>query len=74
MRVLRAAKKVFNLNIRRPRSFRTIAIQVFPHLVNTALQPPTLQTVEQLAESIAIFDSVSLAVQIAVVVIGKKIF
>jgi len=74
MRVLRAAKKVLALNIRKPRSSRSIVIQVFPHVINALHDPPTLHTAEQMLESVAIFDSVSLAVQIGIVLIGKKIF
>ena len=74
MRVIRAARKVLALNIRKPRSPRSLVIQVFPHVINALHDPPTLHTAEQMIESVAIFDSVSLTVQIGIVLFGKKIF
>ena len=74
MRIFSAIRKVVNLNIKRPKSIRTVAIQVCPHVVNTLLQPPTLQTVTQLIETMAVFDTVSIGVQVLIVVTNKKIF
>jgi len=70
MKLIRVAKKVINLNIKKPKSFRLVAIQVCPHVVNTLLQPPTLQTAEQIIETMAIFDTVSIFAQISVVMYG----
>ena len=74
MKLIRVTRRVINLNIKRPRSLRTIAIQVCPHIVNTLLQPPTLQSVEQLCETVAVFDTVSIGVQVLIVMMNKKIF
>jgi len=74
MKIFRVTKRVLNLNIKRPRSFRTIAIQVCPIVVDTLLQPPTLQTVTQLIETMAIVDTVSIGVQVLIVMMNKKIF
>ena len=74
MRLFRVTQKVLNLNIKRPKSIRTVAIQVCPHVVNSLLQPPTLQTATQIIETMAVVDTVSIGVQVLIVMLNKKIF
>jgi len=69
----RATRKVLRLNMRRPRSHRTIAIQVLPHVVNAVLQPPSIDTLEQLATTMAVFDTVSITAQVGIVLYGLYI-
>jgi len=74
MKVIRAARRVLSLNIRKPKSVRIVVIQVFPHVINSLIDPPTIQTAEELIRNIAVYDSMSILVQIAFVTINKKIF
>jgi hypothetical protein len=66
----RATRKVIRLNMRRPRSCRSIVIQVLPHVVNAVIQPPSIDTLEQLATTMVVFDTVSITAQVGIVLYG----